>query len=172
MLSTVLLMATSMVMAQPVVPNVPKEVLESMDYYVGRWKGEGTEAGTKYQFTARWAPGKHCTIFNARIRTPDGVVQSTLISGWDAREEQVVDFSYGSDGSHSAERWTLASPTVEEAISTGVSASGKRTKANFRIEKRGSDEFVLRITDRVEGDARKPDIAIEYTRIKQAEKPE
>ena len=168
MLSTALLMATSMVMAQPAEPNVPKEILAAMDYYVGKWKGEGNEAGVplKLQITTRWAPGKHCTIMNGRIRTSEGVVKGTLLSGWDAQNKQVVDYSYGSDGSFGIERWTIASPKVEEATSTGVSASGKSTRAVFRIEKRSPDEFLLKITERVEGDARKPDIVIEYTRVK------
>ena len=174
MLSTALLMATSMVMAQPSEPNIPKEILASMEYFVGKWKGEGNEGGTvvREQVTGRWAPGKHCTILNARSRTPNGFVQVTLLSGWDALHKEVVDFSYGSDGSHSIERWKIASPTVEEATSAGVSASGKPTKAVFRIEKRSQDEFILKITERVEGDQRKPDIVIEYTRVKQAEKPQ
>ena len=174
MLSTAIVMAASMVMAQPTEPNIPKEVLTSMGYYVGKWKGEGNEDGAvlRYQLTTKWAPGKHCTILNIRMKTPDGVVRGTLVSGWDALKREVVDVSYMSDGSHSVERWKIASPTVEEATSTGVSASGKPTKATFRIEKRGPDEFILKVTDRVEGDEQKPDIVIEYTRVKQAKKPQ
>jgi hypothetical protein len=172
MLSTAVVMTALVVMGQPTEPNIPKEVLSSMDYYVGKWKGEGNEAGAelRYQLTTRWAPGKHCTILNARMRTPDGVVKTTLVSGWDALKMEVVDVSYMSDASHSIERWKIVSPTIEEATSTGVSASGKPTKALFRIEKRSADEFILKVTNRVEGDKQKPDIVIEYIRVKQAEK--
>ena len=168
MLTAALLMATSVTMAQPAEPNVPKEILTSMEYFVGKWKGEGKEGGTavREQFTGKWSPGKHCTILNGRTRTTEGVVHVTLISGWDALNKEIVDYSYRSDGSHSVERWKIASPTVEEATSTGVSASGKPTKAVFRIEKRSQDEFLLTVTERVEGDERQPDIVIEYTRVK------
>ena len=172
MLSTAFVMAASMVMGQPMEPNIPKDVLTSMDYYVGKWKGEGNDDGAalKIQFTTRWVPGKHCTIMNSRSKTPDGVVQGTLVSGWDALNKEVVDVSYGADGSSSVERWKIASPTVEEATSTGVNASGKPTKATFRIERRGPDEFILKITGRVEGDEKKPDLVMEYVRVRQAEK--
>jgi hypothetical protein len=173
MLNSALLLLVASVAGQAVEPNIPKDVLASMDYYVGKWKGEGTDDGEvlRIQFTTRWAPGKHCTIMNMRSKTPDGVVLGTLVSGWDALNKEVVDVSYMSDGSRSVERWKIVSPKVEEATSTGVNADGKPTDSKFRIEKRSPDELVLTITNRVEGDEKKPDLVIKYVRVEQAEKP-
>ena len=128
MLSGAVLLAASIVVGQATEPNIPKEVVESLGYYVGEWKSERTENGQVHtsQFTTEWVPGKYCTIIRGKVQSPDGGMQSTLLSGWDALTKEVVDYSYGSDGSQSMERWKIVSPTVEEATSTGVSATGSR----------------------------------------------
>ncbi len=171
MFSTTVLLAASMVVGQAEKPNVPENIVASMAYYIGTWRGEWREDGKacSIQFTAKWVPGKHCTLLTSRTKTPDGIVQETLLSGWDALAKEVVDYSYRSDGSHSMERWKIASPEVEEATSTGVSANGNPTKATYRIEKQGANKFDLKISDRKEGDQSKPDLLIKYEKI---EKPE
>ena len=173
MLSSAVLLAASMVVGQAAEPNIPSDVIESLGYYVGEWKSERTENGRIHasQFTAEWMPGKYCTILRGKVQSPDGDRQFTLLSGWDVLTKEVVDYSYGSDGSQSMERWKIVSPTVEESTSTGVSVDGKPTSATYRIEKKGSDLFIQTITNRKEGDESKPDVVLEYKKAKNPEVP-
>ncbi|MGI6420249.1 MAG: hypothetical protein ACOX1P_31850 [Thermoguttaceae bacterium] len=171
--SAFLVLAAAMVGAQPVEPNVPKEAIASLGYYVGEWRGTWTEDGVACvsEFTTRWVRGKYCTILTGAIRTPKGISQTTLLSGWEALNKEIVDFSYSSDGSHSIERWKIMSPTLEIAKSTGVSADGQATSSTCRIEKNGQDRFTQKITDRKEGNQTKPDIVIEYVKSAKTASP-
>lgn len=171
MLSTVLL-AASMVAGQADNPNVPEDAIKAIGYYVGDWRSEWTEDGEKCvdEFRVKWVRGRYCTILTGTAKKPESVSQSTLLSGWDALNKEIVDFSYASDGSHSIERWKILSPTVEEAQSTGVNAQGQPTESVFRIEKKTQDAFILKITNRKEGGESKPDLVFEYNRLKKPAK--
>ncbi|MBM4095041.1 MAG: hypothetical protein FJ276_37380 [Planctomycetes bacterium] len=171
--SAFLVMATSVLLGQTDKTGIPDDAANSLGYYVGTWQGEWKEndAVHSVQFTISWERGRHCTIARGRVKGPDSEIRVTLLSGWDALNREVVDFSYGSDGSHSIERWKIASSTVEEAVSTGASGSGKPTQAIIRTEKEGPDKFTQRITGRREGDESKPDILIEFRRVKNSETP-
>jgi hypothetical protein len=170
MLSSALLLVASIVAAQADEPNIPKDAIKAIGYYVGDWRAERTEDGEKRvdEFTVKWVRGQYCTILTSTTTTPKGVSKGTLLSGWDALNKEIVDFSYGSDGSHSIERWKVVSSTVEEATSIGVNADGKRTTAAFRIEKKDRSNFTLTIADCKEGGESKPDLVINYKKI---EKP-
>lgn len=173
MLNAALLLVSVIAVGQADAPNVPKHALDSLGYYVGDWRSEWTEDGEKCaaEFTTKWVKGKYCTLMTGAMKTPKGVAQYTLISGWDALNEQIVDFSYASDGTHSIERWKIVSPKVEEARSTGVNAEGQATEAIFRIEKKDHNEFTLTITERKQGGQSKPDLTIHYKRSEKPTKP-
>lgn len=171
MLSTTLLAAV-IVAGQADSPNIPKEALDAIGYYVGDWRAEWTEDGGKCvdEFTVKWVRGKYCTILTETVMKPKGSFQSTLLSGWDAVNREIADCSFASDGSHSIERWKILSPTVEEARSTGVNAQGQSTESTYRIEKKSHDEMIVKITNRKEGGQSKPDLVFEYKRVKKPEK--
>jgi hypothetical protein len=152
---------------KPETINVPEEILASLKYYHGEWsfewtEDEGTFAG---KMVCRPAPGKHCTIGNSRTKTPDGMVRSTMVSGWNIHKKQVVDASFGSDGSCFMYCWTIKSPTLEEGTEIGVTSDGKAEKSKVRIEKK-PDSYKWIETERTRGGESLPDLEIEVHRVK------
>jgi hypothetical protein len=160
-------LAASVVLGQAEKVKIPPTILKSLEYYVGEWTYEYEEEGviTKGSMSVTWAPGKQCTIGNSLETTKKGSWQSTLVSGWDALKNQIVDTGYGADGSTMTDRWTIKSPTLEESDGIGVSPESAVATRKLQIEKK-PDEFTWTASHRTEGDKALPDLTIVFHRIK------
>ena len=133
---------------------------------MGEWTYEYEEAGviTKGSMSTTWASGKHCTIGHSLETSKKGAWHGTLVSGWDALKNQIVDTGYGADGSTMTDRWTIKSPTLEESDGTGVSPQGTPATRKLRIEKK-PDEFTWTASGRTEGGKALPDLIIVFRRV-------
>jgi hypothetical protein len=144
-------------------PVLPARYLEDQTYFEGNWIGEGNigDATVVIKFTASWVPGKHSLILHGTTRRGKGakeVVEWTLLSGCDVSTQEMVDCSFGSDGTSSVTRWKSLSADEQVGKESGIQ-DGKPYSVECKAVKKGSDRWTFSSTT-VDG---KP-LKIEYRR--------
>ena len=92
-------------------PAIPKKALDAMEFFVGKWEGQGTEDGKKLEGELderKWAPGKHCITMNSKAVEGGVPLRYFGVTGWDAKGKQLVEHWYGSNGMYVIIRYPLA----------------------------------------------------------------
>lgn len=141
-------------------PKVPKEVLKTLDYFVGVWdvvvETEG-EAPVKKTWKVEWSPEKHCLIHHG-----SGVFSSVM--GWNSKSKSIVDVAFYVDGGHAMVALKVKSPDRLEGQVKGVNGEGKPTRWVQHWTKQGPNNLACKTTDEFEGDEKRPDKTVTFTR--------
>lgn len=130
--SAVLLLAASMA-ADQVGASPREKVQAAMEYLVGDWEVEGTDADKplKAKGSVRWASAKNCLIGTFKGDTEN----ATGISGRDPSTNDFVETLYLADGTRIENRYSHFSEKVWEGTSIAQLPSGEVDKAPIRLEK-------------------------------------
>jgi len=126
--------------------EVPKEISEALDYFVGEWEGRQSPPGDTPPdqiWLARRA-SRNCVVVSRTMKsTPNGHPHKSrgkILIGWDAKEERVKYFSTGAGSYDEYISWEIKSPN------RWVSNSFKGHNVPLRdilLSKAGPDEFVI-----------------------------
>ena len=120
--------------------KLPAEFVKDCSYYIGDWATDVEGAGTLYRGTwkVQWSADRACIISYWAADTPQGPARGTRVEGWDALKKKVLVVDFGTSGSSSIERYTLASNKVSEGEMAGIDGEGKPFKATARtVQKSG-----------------------------------
>lgn len=99
---------------------IPPKALQALQYLVGKWEtetyvnGEKVGAGVDRR---RWLPGGHAISIVTVGREADAPLRGSAIAGWDAKENQVVEYWYLDSGLSGAIRYPLSG--IQEKTWTG-----------------------------------------------------
>ena len=127
-------------------PGIPQDILKAMERYVGDWRFEGTEIDQPVNgfVTYRWAPGRHCLLWDMQYTNAKGTFLGSATVAWDPLRQQLVERDYWPDGN-----WNRYTYTVKPNVWTGeaeqVQPNGDIQKGTLTEEIRGPDEFVWRL---------------------------
>ncbi len=162
MLSTAFLLTASMVVSQADQSSpLPKNVAAWLQYEMGTWESKGKIGENSYagKWSARWAPGKHCsmlTLSSVPNRPEESAVQMTGITGYDPVSKRFIENSFWSNGAHYTISWDwdASNPIRDRGIIegelTGVE-NGKEIKTKATVERKGREEFTY-ISQTVDGE--------------------
>ncbi len=100
-----------------------------MDYFVGRWTGEGDVKASsfgpagKFTFTedVEWAPGGFFLVMHWEWKGPQGQAKGLTVMGYNAEEKVYFSRSFDSGG----DTWSFKGPVAGD-IWTGTSPEFKR----------------------------------------------
>ena len=112
------------------VPSSSREALMQLDWLVGTWIDEPTEAGSQVTTTVRWSPNESFLIrsFVMQQEGSESPDQGTQVIGWDPRQQQIRSWTFHSDGafgegvwSQNGAEWLIRST---QTLADGSAASG------------------------------------------------
>jgi hypothetical protein len=128
--------------------KLPAEFVKDCSYYIGDWATDVEVAGTLYRGTwkVQWSADRACIISYWAADTPQGPARGTRVEGWDALKKKVLVVDFGTSGSSSIERYTLASNKVSEGEMAGIDGEGKPFKATARTVQKSPDFFIWTVT--------------------------
>jgi hypothetical protein len=127
-------------------PGIPKDILKAMERYIGKWQFEGTEKDqpVRGSITYRWAPGKHCLLWDAVYTNPQGTFLGTATVAWDPAKKQLVERDFWPDGN-----WNTYTYTVKSNLWTGeamhVHPNGETFHGTLTEEICSPEEYVWRL---------------------------
>lgn len=143
-------------------PALPERYLQDQAFFAGHWRGTGNigDDQATIEFTGRWAPGKHCLVLHGTTSIAGKPpVKWSLLSGCDGKTEEMVDCSFGADGTWSVTRWKSLSADEQQGTETGI-RDGESYSLECRAIKHGRDAWSYTSTT--------PDgkpVKIEYQRV-------
>ncbi len=126
------------------VPTAPPTAasLEQLGWLVGVWTAD--DAGVKLEVSVRWnATGTFLLRDMKAIKGDSVVFRSTQRIGRDPSNDELVSWSFDSDGGHGEAIWARQG-NVWIAKSTGVLPDGQPTSGTVVIEYDGGDSFTYK----------------------------
>ena len=131
-------------------PQVPKKILDEMQFLVGEWETEGTYQGADFRgtYAATSAPGKHCLIMNSK----SSAMTATGVNGWDPTTKDIVETWYRTDGFRIEQRFSHMTESVWEGTVVLQDTSGETQRGTIRLEK-GADGNSFIFTGSVDGES-------------------
>lgn len=137
-----------------------------MQFYVGEWTVEGTMGDTplKGRASFRMPAGNYCILGTVTTRAGKEPYSFSLVSGWDSSTKWSTEQGIGHDGSLYRLEWRKVSATVDAGQLVGT-VNGKKCSERDRLERKGDAEFVVVMTERMEGEKKLPDVTLVYHRV-------
>lgn len=143
-------------------PPTPHERLKSLEWLVGDWVNEGSDAKVKIKFS--WSDDKNYLLGNYEVVAGGKeVMKSSQRLAWDPVQGRVRSWLFDADGSFSEGNWT---PTDDGWIvkSNATNAEGSTGSATLTYTRDGEHRFKIEATHRYIGDQLEPDFEIVVTR--------
>lgn len=140
---------------RPAKGAIPRKVLRELRFMVGEWKSEtstnGEKTGTAHH-TRRWAPGRHGLIMTWQATENGAPVNALGISGWNAKNAEVLEHWYDSLGRYGTVRYPLNKITTDawEGTAHRVYPDGTTSEGKCRLEK-GDGRWVFTIVGEENG---------------------
>lgn len=130
--------------------TIPANVAKELDYYVGDWNVEGEIAAKalKGQWSACWAPQKHCILIHSLLTLGDEKLSTNGVSGWDTATEQIVTVQSASNGVIEDARYKIVAPGVLKGVYT-VSATGEPIKVDCEVLTKQPNEWTFQTSANV-----------------------
>lgn len=134
--------------------EVPKEISEALEYFVGQWKGQELSGGWPTKTTMRWSvrrAGKDLLVVSETKRTVTGKGEASsrtgkMLFGWDAKQKRVKQFSFEHRSPSLTEKcvsWQVKSPKKWGAVTFRGPMLDPGSIDEIALEKRGRNEFVI-----------------------------
>ncbi len=136
--------------------------LVPLAWLVGEWIDESPDAVVK--ISCRWSEDKNYLLADYNTQLPGKkALKSQQRIGWDPLTQKVKSWVFDSDGGHGEASWT---PVESRWLvkSSAVFPDGKTGSAMLTFEPRDKDTFMLKGTDRLQGDTSLPDFEIPIVR--------
>ncbi|MGI6414808.1 MAG: hypothetical protein ACOX1P_04000 [Thermoguttaceae bacterium] len=145
-------------------PKTPAEFLKFFSYFTGEWKGTSKSADATHveTWSIQETPDKQCHIVFA---TTDGKPSGQSLWGFDPKNKRWKGTYFGGDGAHGTDtiRDAPKRPEVKpgdtwKSTVKGITLDGKATSASEKWIIVDKDTATIELTDRTEGDEKKPDV--------------
>lgn len=147
----------------------PHEQLKALEWLVGDWVNEGTDAVVKISY--RWSDDKNYLLGDYEVAAAGKpVMKSTQRIGWNPLTGAVRSWLFDSDGGFSEgnwaqtdDGWVIKSTTVNPDASTG--------SATVTIVAKDKTHFTIKGTERIVAGLREPDFEVSVARRPPTAKP-
>lgn len=138
-------------------PQSSELYLKDLAWLVGQWKSQAS--GKTLEFQCQWLPGKSFLSRSYTV-TQDGspISSGTQLIGWDPTLDQIVSWTFNSDGSFGHEFWNQSGNRWEIEASSTLS-NGSTSLANNVLTKLNDNTFTWRSVNRSLNDQLLPDTA-------------
>jgi len=148
-------------------PQSNELYLKDLAWLVGSWQSGGKKDERQVNIDCQWLPGKSFLSRSFTVTEAGATTSSGLqIIGWDPTLQQIVSWTFNSDGSNGHEFWTPdGSRWTIEASST--LPNGQTSLARNLLTRLNNNTFTWRSVDRSLNDQLLPDTA--EVRVKRIE---
>jgi hypothetical protein len=151
-ISVLMLVSATGLVSAPETKAAPQSLLAFWSRSIGDWDVEGRVGSTPMRGSAsfEWADGRHCYIGRQtwKVGENERSVQLTLVGGWDAATNEIVEQGFSSSGSAATVHYRrpVETTNVIEGRIDGSEASGARWSGEIKVEHIGADQFQVTTT--------------------------
>lgn len=140
----------------------PRDRLVPLAWMVGDWVDEGSDA--LVTISCRWSDDKNYLLADYNVKVlGKPALKSTQRIGWDPLTKKIKSWLFDSDGGRGEGTWTqVDNRWVIKA--TAVLPDGRIGSATLTVTPSDKDSYVMKGTDRIQGDATRPDFEVTIVR--------
>lgn len=140
----------------------PHQHLQTLEWMVGEWVDESQES--MVETSCRWSKDGNFLLQDFTVRW-NGIstIQGTQRIGWDPVRRQIRSWVFDSSGGFGESVW-LPDGYGWAVKASGVTPDGQMASATRMLIRQGADSYLLRMTERFNGDERLPDVEVTVVR--------